>query len=214
MATFASSSNSQAQVKEPDLLLLVQNYKLPPVVSVYVEELKNDANAVAVTSALFAAVLITLAQLIPTDDGGAPREALRLFVFCSVVVNLTASGLSSCNSWMVSEIPRQAVMLILKDRDSLPYKVAVVNQPLTSQIISDRMRLMTKFGMDNLVRWTYYWGAWMYLFGNALTFTAFVIWVWTEQSRVVASISMIFVVPCVIFLFYPLSKLLLIGKSR
>ncbi|PVF94383.1 hypothetical protein CPB86DRAFT_800535 [Serendipita vermifera] len=186
MATPASNSGSQAQVKGPDLLRLVQNYTLPPIVSVYVEEWKNDANAVAVTSALFAAVLITLAQLIPGDDGGVPREALRLFVFRSIIVNLTASGLSSCNSWMFSEIPRQAAMLILKDEDSLPYKVAVVNQPLTSEIMSDRMRLMTKFGMNKLLRWTYYWGAWTYLFGNALTFTAFVIWVWAEQSRVVA----------------------------
>ncbi|PVF93267.1 hypothetical protein CPB86DRAFT_838614 [Serendipita vermifera] len=185
--------------------------KLPSIVNLCVEEMRNDANAVAITSALFAGVLISLAQLIPHENGGPPREALRLFVFCSIVVNVTSSGLSSCNSWMFSGVPRQAAMLILADPDSLPYKVVISKQLLNSEIMSDRMRLLTKFGMNRLLVRTHYWGAWTFLFGNALTFTAFVIWVWAEQSRVVAGTSMIFVVPCAIFLFYTLSRLLLTG---
>jgi hypothetical protein len=164
-------------------------------------------------SALFAGVLITLAQLIPAVDGGTSREVLRFFVSCSIVVNLTSSGLASCNSVIFSGLPRRAAMLILLDPDSLPYKVAVVNQPLTSEIMSDRMRLLTKFGLKRLFLSTNYWGTLAFLFGNVLAFTSLVIWIWTEQSRVVAGTSMIFVVPCAISLFYALSRLLLIGNA-
>ncbi|PVF94385.1 hypothetical protein CPB86DRAFT_828676 [Serendipita vermifera] len=136
--------------------------------------------------ALFAGVPISLTQLAPIDDGGSPQEALRVFVLCSIIVDLLASWLSSCNSWMFSKIPRQAAMLILKDEGSLPYKVIVANQPLAPEIMSDRMQLLTKFGTNRPLVRTHKWSGWMSLFKNALMFTAFVIWVWAEQSRVVA----------------------------
>ncbi|PVF91718.1 hypothetical protein CPB86DRAFT_659790, partial [Serendipita vermifera] len=157
-------------------------------------------------SALFAGVLITLAQLIPEGNGGPSREALRFFVSCSIVVDLTASGLASCNSWMLSELPRRAAMLILTDSDSLAYKVAVEKQLMSSAIMSNRTRLLIKFGMNKPFLWSHYCTTLAFLSGNVLTMLSATTWISTQHSSAVAGSSMLFVVPCFISLFYTLIR--------
>jgi hypothetical protein len=143
-------------------------------------------------SALFAVVLATPAWLIPS---GPSREVLRCLVSCSIVLNLTASALSSCTCWICSELPRTAMKLIPTNSISLPYEVVINGEMLPVDIISHRLRVLIKFYMHRNYMQAYNGSSIAFLFGNVFTALTGTTWIWIEQPHAVYSVLLVDLVP-------------------
>ncbi|KIM22163.1 hypothetical protein M408DRAFT_333063 [Serendipita vermifera MAFF 305830] len=181
------------------------NYVLPSTVKSWVEGLNSAASSVAIVTAMFAAVMASLAQFIAVDENdSAGWDALRFFTFAAIITNLVAAMCAMYAMWIYAELPGKAQRLLLNP-DSWPSRVAR-GEPLSRDLLMNEYNLLAAFGvykshlgiMSGVAIWT--------MGGVATSFTSFSIYVWLTQSKAVAGSLMIFVVGGVFGFLYPISR--------
>lgn len=166
-----------------------------------VDEEYKIASSIAITAALFAAVLMSLAQMVLANDNpSAAWEALRFFVYTAISSNLVAAGCCLWTIYALSDLPYKAQRLAMRDKQSWAYKAA--NGELFDDNIGDPKTLLKSFGADDY--WWQSFGAicW-YMLGLLLTFLALITWMWLSQSTAVAAAVTVVTIPGVVGLVYP-----------
>ncbi|KIM22165.1 hypothetical protein M408DRAFT_293276 [Serendipita vermifera MAFF 305830] len=180
-------------------------YVLPNTVKSWVDGLSSSASSVAVTTALFAGVMASFAQLVATvENTSAAWEALRFFTFASIITNLVAAMCAMYAMWMYAELPGKAQRLLL-DPDSWPSRMAR-GEPLSHDLLMNEYNLLEAFGIYKS-HMTIISGVFLWAMGGVTTFfTTFAIYVWLTQSIAVAGSLTIFVAGGVFGFLYPIVR--------
>ncbi|KAG8754425.1 hypothetical protein FRC14_005089 [Serendipita sp. 396] len=167
-----------------------QEFHLPPIVRSRVEADIQQAYAFAITTALFAAFLISLAQIVEPLDAKTPAwRALRFFTYSSIVINLSGTTLALVLIKMCSEVQFKAHSMILFDPSSLPARIA--KEGIPREILQNRYELLEKFGMpQGYKRLDTGAGFWV-LSGNIFTFVSVLMWIWLVGDTVTSSVTTI-----------------------
>ncbi|PVG00622.1 hypothetical protein CPB86DRAFT_782458 [Serendipita vermifera] len=171
-----------------DLEKIAQDFVLPAVVQADVESYEKVANTLAITSSLFAAVEIALAQIIESKlpEPLTPAwEVLRWCTYAAVLVTLgcTAAAISVIN--ITSSMSNRSRGKILNDKKSVPRKyvngTSLSNNELQPESVRHRMEhfgvprrffpLITRCMLGS------------FMLGTLLMFLSFCIWVGLTQSK-------------------------------
>lgn len=209
LASRPNGSNNQILSDSPNsglssLPLLPADYELPPVVKCRVDGNYQLANAVAIVSTLFAAVMIGVGQIItPPPEDTIAWEAVVALTYSSVIANLASA---MCALWvmaMCSDVPQKAQFLVISNPESWPARVRN-GEGLTQDLIRDDYDLLTAFGMYRSYPWMEYGEILWLIIGLMLMFAAIMTWSWVSQSRAVAGVILAFIVPALLFALYPL----------
>ncbi|KAG9055734.1 hypothetical protein FS842_001406 [Serendipita sp. 407] len=182
--------NLDDTVDDRERLRHSQEFHLPPIVKSRVDADIQQAHAFAITTALFAAVLISLAQLVePVDQRTPAWRALRFFTYSSVVINLSGTTLALVLIKMCSEVQFKAHSMIIFDPSSLPARVAKDGIP--REILQNRYELLEKFGMPRGYRMLDAGASFWVLSGNLFTFVSVLMWIWLAGDAVISSVTTI-----------------------
>ncbi|PVG00625.1 hypothetical protein CPB86DRAFT_700825 [Serendipita vermifera] len=162
--------------------------QLPAVVKADVESFVQIANTLAITTALFAAVQIALAQIVDAKDmpDSPALTTLRWFMYSAVLVNMgcTASAISVVN--ITSSLSNQARRLILKNPDSIPHRY-VHGEPLDRELLQPQefRRRLEEFGMPpRLFPFITRCMLVSFVLGSLFIFISFCLWVYLTQSLI------------------------------
>ncbi|KIM29792.1 hypothetical protein M408DRAFT_22657 [Serendipita vermifera MAFF 305830] len=96
---------------------LAQNYVLPNAVKLALDADVQQGHAMAIVMALFAAALVSLAQMIgdaAAQATGASWEALKFFTYAAIMLNLGGAFLSLIIIKMCSDLPLAAQQRLLE----------------------------------------------------------------------------------------------------
>lgn len=181
--------------EEKQLRYLAHNFVLPHVVKHRLEADVKQANGLAITTALFAGALVSLAQLVATNETSSPTwEALRFFIYGAIAVNLSGTTLALIIIKMCTDIPCIALERVLDQPSSWPARCAR-GEPLPLKLLRDPVQMLVQFGMSrhyNALDWGA--GIWV-IIGYINTFSAMTLWVWLTQTPAVAVVLMVIIVP-------------------
>lgn len=146
-------------------------------------------------TALFAGALVSLAQLVATDDTKSSAwDALRFFVYTAISVNLSATALALIIIKLCTDLPCLAQQRMLTEPSSWPSRCAY-GEPLPLRLLGDPVQMLVEFGMSRRYN-ALDWGAAVWIIiGHINTFAALTLWVWLTQSYVVAAASMVMIIP-------------------
>jgi hypothetical protein len=148
-------------------------------------ELKNFLQ-----TALFAGVLISLAQLLVGSDATSPAwRTLRFFTYSSIVVNLSGTTLALVLIKMCSELDYRARCMVISNPSSLPARVA--RDGLPRHLLLSRYRLLEEFGMPRGYKMLDAGAAFWVLSGNIFTFVSVMMWIWLSGDIVIALVTTI-----------------------
>jgi hypothetical protein len=157
-----------------------------------------------VQAALFAGILMSLAQMVlNTDNSSAAWETLRFFVYSAISSNLVAAGCCLWTIYALSDLPYKAQKLAMTDKQSWAYR-AGTGESFGNEISHPRV-LLKDFGADDYW-WQAFGAALWYMLGLLLTFLALITWMWTSQSTAVAAAVTVMTIPGVVWLVYPIAE--------
>ena len=161
-------------------------------------------------SALFAGVMIGMGQIISSVDDLSPGwEIVRILVYGSIIANLASA---MCSLWvmgMCSDMPQRAQQLAIADPDSWPAKAAAQEDlTLPSDLFDNDYHLLRAFGMYQSYSTMEYWEIMWLIVGLVSMFSAITVWTWVAQSKVVAGVLLVFVIPALFFALYPIWRLI------
>ncbi|PVG00626.1 hypothetical protein CPB86DRAFT_795672 [Serendipita vermifera] len=165
-----------------------QDFQLPAIVKADVDSFVHIANTLAITTALFAAVQIALAQIVDTSTipASPALTTLRWFMYSAVLVNMgcTASAISVVN--ITSSLSNQARRLILKNPGSTPRRY-VDGEPLEDKLLQPQeyRRRLEEFGMPpRLFPFITRCMLMSFVLGSLFIFISFCLWVYLTQSLI------------------------------
>ncbi|PVF90933.1 hypothetical protein CPB86DRAFT_668417, partial [Serendipita vermifera] len=162
---------------EKDRLHYSQDFQLPQAVRSRVDADVMQANAFAITTALFAGVLFSLAQTFTEPDAKRPAwRALRFFTYSSIVINLSGTTLALVLIKLCTELPCRAQRMIISNPSSLPARLARDGVP--RDLLLNHYALLEEFGMPKGYRFLDAGAAFWVLSGNIFTFVSIMMWVW------------------------------------
>ncbi|PVF92205.1 hypothetical protein CPB86DRAFT_667663, partial [Serendipita vermifera] len=151
--------------------------QLPQAVRSRVDADVMQANAFAITTALFAGVLFSLAQTFTEPDAKRPAwRALRFFTYSSIVINLSGTTLALVLIKLCTELPCRAQRMIISNPSSLPARLARDGVP--RDLLLNHYALLEEFGMPKGYRFLDAGAAFWVLSGNIFTFVSIMMWVW------------------------------------
>ncbi|KAG8765673.1 hypothetical protein FRC20_006957 [Serendipita sp. 405] len=162
----------------------VQDFKLPEVVQADINSWICVANTLAITTALFAAVQISLNAIVEQlmfSGKSMPLRVLRWIMYASVLVNIsgTASAISVVN--MASSLSSEARSQFFKGRDMNSTLPRVLLRPESS------FARLRHFGMPSVFLWLTRLMLISYFAGSICLFISFYVWVFITQSKAAAA---------------------------
>jgi hypothetical protein len=151
-------------------------------------------------TALFAAVQISMAQVVFTNESTSPWwQTLRWLIYAGIYMysGATASALAFIN--YASYLTTSARVLLLTNVNSTPYRVfhgeTIPFESLCLPYIDQDFQLMTQFGLKKNMRPI--WQALSYGFyaGSAFLFASMGVWVWLNETLAVAVSLTVLILP-------------------
>jgi hypothetical protein len=148
--------------------------------------------------------MIGMGQVINSEtDTSNAWEAVRVLTYGSVISNLTSAMCALYVMVMCADIPQQAHTLAATDPDSWPAKF-VAKQELDLNLIENEYDLLREFGMPATYARMEYWQLTWLIVGLVSMFLAITVWSWAAQTRVVAALLLLFVLPALFCALYPI----------
>ncbi|KAG8824704.1 hypothetical protein FRC17_009035 [Serendipita sp. 399] len=188
------------------LLQKLQDFELPKVIQADIASWICVANTLAITTALFAAVQISLnaivEQLLEGRDSTAWR-VLRWFMYASVLINIggTASAISVVN--LASSLPNEARSCILNKQDSVPRKWLTADKPLPESLLraESTFSRLEAFGMPKIFSFITRAMLFSFFFGSFSLFVSLYLWVFLTQTRAAAAALVPAAIPALSLVF-------------
>ncbi|PVF93152.1 hypothetical protein CPB86DRAFT_716058 [Serendipita vermifera] len=170
--------------EENDLLLKAQEYQLPMAVKSVADSYIEISHTTALITALFTAVQITLAQIASTylNRTNTGWKTLHWLIYAGIYVNTgtTAAALALIHD--VGYLTISARSLLIKDRNSWPYRTAIAKERLptvllASSHIEQDFELMQNFGLRKNMKQMYHAISYGFYVGSFLIFASLAAWV-------------------------------------
>ncbi|KAG8755820.1 hypothetical protein FRC14_003631 [Serendipita sp. 396] len=199
----ASSIDMNIDDRDSDLERLrhSREFHLPPIVKSRVQADIEQAQAFAITTALFAAVLISLAQVVQPVDSMTPAwRTFRFFTYSSIVINLSGTTLALVIIKMCSELPYKAHCMVIFDPSSLPARLT--KDAIPRDLLLSRYELLEKFGMPRGYKTLDTGASFWVLSGNIFTFVSVLMWVWLAGDTIISSVTTVAIVLPIFGVFY------------
>ncbi|KAG9048057.1 hypothetical protein FS842_000492 [Serendipita sp. 407] len=193
--------NMSHAVNEPTTSCHPQDFELPKAVKSRVDAEIQQANAFAITTALFAGALLSLVQLEVNGQSTPAWQALRFFTYTAITINLTGTTLALVLIKLCSDIESVAVHMILSDPASLPARISHGDK-VPIHLLGKPYELLEQFGMPRGYRVLDFGASIWITAGNLFTFVSVTMWVWLAEDVAVAGASMIGTVPALAGLVY------------
>jgi hypothetical protein len=136
--------------------------------------------------ALFAAVQITLLQVLPPLAGASSTlwKVTRWFMYCGIFLHLGGAISAVAVVHMVSTIPLKGRTLAMSDPTSRPHKVFVKKHEIPSILLTERGEylLLAEWGLG--VRWKVLCSHMVICFvlGFISAFMSLMLWVWSFET--------------------------------
>ncbi|KAG8825465.1 hypothetical protein FRC17_008637 [Serendipita sp. 399] len=189
---------------EKERLYYSQEFQLPQIVRSRIEADVQQATAFAITTALFAAVLASLAQLVIIPDNQSPAwRTLHFFTYSSIIINLSGTTLALVLVKMCTELPYTAHRLTLTDPSSLPARVVLDGIP--RQLMLHRYKLLEEFGMPRGYKLLDAGASFWVLSGNIFTFVSVMLWIWLASDITIAAVTTVAMVLPIFGLTYAIA---------
>jgi len=148
-------------------------------------------------TALFAGALVSLAQLVATNDTSSPAwDALRFFTYAAIAINLSGTTLALIIIKMCTDVAFTAQRLLISDPRSWPARLAR-GESLPREILGDQVQFPVAFGMSRGYIWLDWGAAVWFLLGFLSTFASLTLWIWLTQSFLVAATLLLVIAPSV-----------------
>lgn len=207
-STLHSSSGTEvdyAERGEKALLLHAQEYKLPLTVKAIVDSYIQIANTMALITALLAAVQISMAQVVFTNNttDGTPLPpawlTLHWLVYAGIYLNsgATASALAFIN--YAGYLTSSARVLLLTDPNSWPtrcfYGEKLPFESLALPYIDQDFELMINFGLKKNMRPVWHSLSYGFYAGSFFFFVSLGLWIWLVEPLAVAISLTVLILP-------------------
>ncbi|KIM22141.1 hypothetical protein M408DRAFT_292928 [Serendipita vermifera MAFF 305830] len=194
--------NIADESNEQDLVYHPQDFELPRAVKSRIDADVQQANAFAITTALFAGALLSLAQLVAQEDARTlPWQTIRFFTYTAISINLTGTTLALVLIKMCSDLESTAQQMVVSIPSSLPARIAR-GEKLPRHLIMNHYKLLEEFGMSPGYKALDFGAAIWITSGNVSTFVSVIMWVWLAEDKAVAGATMVGTVPAILGLVY------------
>lgn len=157
--------------------------------------------------------MANFAQIIaPRTEDSAGWEAMRFFTYGGMITNLIAAMFSMYAMWMYADFPQRCHYLCITEEDSIPARVAK-GELLSEESILDEYKMLQEFGIYKVHKMVAGGAALSTTIGLLLTFMSITTYIWLTLSQAVAGSLMIFIIPGLFGLGYPLISIAVeVGK--
>jgi hypothetical protein len=144
-------------------------------------------------TALFAGIMVGLAQMLDSHtNSGSTWEAARIFIYGSIITNLTGTMLALLGIVYCMEVEGRARHMAFYSIDSLPYLVARHRESIPADLrLINRTELLIEFGMMPYYHWVEQGQRLWLAYGMHSTFLALVTWIWLSQTHTVFGVLMV-----------------------
>ncbi|KAG8802755.1 hypothetical protein FRC16_008778 [Serendipita sp. 398] len=172
----------------------IQNYNLPPVVQTAIASWIKNANALAIIMTLFAAVQISLIQLLPSNNGGegensaanALWRSTRWFMYAGILFHLGGASSSVAVVHMAVHLPQTGREIALNQPDSLASRAFFDpgggHIPLELLRESMEESLLSHWGLGRSWRFSTWHMILCFFLGLISAFLSIILWVWASEG--------------------------------
>ncbi|PVG03733.1 hypothetical protein CPB86DRAFT_821832 [Serendipita vermifera] len=167
----------------------LQEYRLPHAVQASINSWVKGANSLAVVTALFAAVQVSLVQIVVSYDNADDSvkwNVLRWFMYAGVLIDLggTASAIAIVN--MLSSGTISARSKAIETKESAPRKV-MDGRPIEAHLFTDsqEMQLLREFGVSTAFAKVGWHMLLSFMCGSVFIFISLLLWIGLTEPRVI-----------------------------